>query len=244
MLFASNHGTPVKEIAVENLRCPLSNKVESMTLVLEKAEVYIWPLLKVVKKNYEGLYIQDATGSVVKRQYWTAEMHHFFREAATGNLPVENAGTKWTLFGKIWLAIIIGLVMFVAVDMTYEKLIKGSAKKELYAELGAFPQVGDRYYGSINILDSQGRVVTNGYTWVKIIETNAQDSTVDLQLSTGQALTTPNPKGADSEHFSEEKYHVKFNNSNKYWIHFEAKNFNFTCMANQDLEDAKLPVKE
>ena len=105
---------PFKEVIVEDLTCPISGRIEPMRLILSKEETNAMGMSVTVAKKCSGRFYQIGTDQIIHPRNWTTEMKSLFQQHQAQNFPVEGAGRRFTLFGKIWIAFTIALLSFFA----------------------------------------------------------------------------------------------------------------------------------
>lgn len=138
---------------------------------------------------------------------WTAEMKALARQQILKH-PVERYH-KITTLGKVVFSVAGLLVMVGIAALIYGIFISAPKKAGNRAAFTQLPEVGDRYYGSLNGMDySAGGKLRAG--WMIIESVNPQDSVIQLRLSDAIGDFTFDTEDMDHTNFNGPVFEVKF----------------------------------
>ena len=168
----SNQYTPYKEITTFDLVCPLTGEKEAMRLVLHQL-LAVTPFTKVYHKKPFGVFYRASDKKDIPTSKWTPEMEAFFEQQKSVS-PVPNKGWKVTLWGKIFLGIVLLVLMAIIWAIFKGVVLEPRKKQEAFTELTKLPLVGEQYKVDVPIkrYDENGKVTAIGHTgaWVEVLE--------------------------------------------------------------------------
>ena len=233
---------PFKEVIVEDLTCPISGRIEPMRLILSKEETNVMGMSVTVAKKCSGRFYEIGTDQIIHPRNWTTEMKSLFQQHQAQNFPVEGAGRRFTLFGKIWIALTIALLSFFAFKAARFILVDLPKQKALKEASAVAPKAGDLYFGCATDTEyyPEPPRTLSSWTWAKIISSNPSDSTAVLQLSTDLPKDYLKPNQVQHSTFDGKTYKVTYKYKNNS-IEFKGESFNFTWNVISDINEVKIP---
>lgn len=222
-ILLSEETTVCYQIVEAKLISPYEHVQRPMEVRLFQREVHTGLFESVSPKPIVRFYLVQNEQEIPPKD-WTVEMKRMATHCVQ-QYPVPQAGAHYTGLGKALIGLGLGAVLVAAASIFYLWRYQVPREREALEALVQLPQVGDRYYGMVQLLPEGG----GEYGWVKVIGVHPEDSMVTYVWGTQRGPISFEPLEVAHDTFETTARQGKFNaNKTKRALKFRTVNATHT----------------
>ncbi|MFD1770248.1 hypothetical protein [Sphingobacterium suaedae] len=200
---------------VDRLTNPV-DQTQNMALTFYRNQVKT-AFYTVYSRKPFGEYTVGATGPLIPKRSWTAEMKLFYQEKKK-EVPGTPFYFKMTLVGWLFAVLVVGFFCY----LTYSSLKPPLSKSVETMEMAQTPSVGDIYFGHFETYEEPGNALTAtiGFGWFKVLQVNGNQ--YNLAKSTDMHKTSKPKEQLNSTAFEAQGIPSVLTEQEGYMIHFKS----------------------